>query len=358
MTKESIPLTKDDKWMLASHLQKAIRRGLAEEAAWAAGHLHSLDRAYLAYRMSVICVEDTAAGDLATTASLLGETPWGAKRFGTKRDEVERQAWEEAARTLARQRKDRTPCDWMACRAWLSEFESQEGPWAQLDPIESIDQALNEKLVWWKRGLFAWRAAGTDRFPDDALPVVKGEWEDWVAAVPDADLQTVMMGFGARQREAHPVFLPLAVAARKSDANAKQALYIDPNHKVVKNGVWLSAAIDGHTRPGMAAIHHFVRQLPPSALHELSGMKATPVAMTRKLMFWMEGGHINEGWDYQIKNTILLDSKKKWLERIGGGNGHTIVKHLGKPEMWYKSRQFVIDRASSENSPMSRNFKM
>lgn len=351
MSEENLNLSKDDKWLLASHMQKSIRRGLCDEAAWAAGYLHRLDRSYLAYRLSVISVEDTAAGDISTTASLIGETPWGAKRFGTTRDEVERQAWEQAARTLAGQTKDRTPCDWMACRYWLAEFEQQEGKWEKLDPFSCIEEALKESLPWWKRGLFAWRAVGTERFPADDLPVVPGEWEEWIAAFDDIDLQRVMEGLGGRQREPHPIFLPLAVMARKSDPQAREVEYVLDSPK---NGIWLSAAIDGHTKPGLGAIHHFVRQLTPEALAELSRMKATPAEMTKRLMFWMDGGHINRGWEYQTQKTIALDTRKKWLASIGGGNGQLIARYLGNKQGWYSARQTMIDRLSKNTIPSGK----
>ena len=355
MTKEIFAPTKEDKWLLASHMQKAIRRGLDEEAAWAAGHLHTVDRSYLAYRLSVIAVEDVAAGDLSSTAAFVGDVPWGAKRFGTSRDEPERERWQETSRAMARQRKDRTPCDWIACRYWLDEFEKQEGPWAQLDPFSCIEEAENKNYSWWKRGLFAWRAAGTDRFPADQLPTVVGAWDDWVASNANKDLQTVMMGLGARQREPHPVFLPLAVMDRKSDPSAKT---VDYKVDSVKHDHWLSAAIDGHTKPGISAAHQFVRSLSPQALADLSSHRASPVAMTRRMMFWMEGGHIDKGWEYTTQKNITEDTRKRWLNEINAGNGSMIIKHLAHPKRWYKFREIALQDDLNKKRTDTKSMKI
>lgn len=355
MTKEIFTPTKEDKWLLASHMQKAIRRGLVEEAAWAAGHLHTVDRSYLAYRLSVIVVEDVAAGDLSSAAGLVGEVPWGAKRFGTARDEAERIRWQDTASMLAGLRKDRTPCDWIACRYWLGEFESQEGPWEELDPFLSIEEAENTNHPWWKRGLFAWRAAGTDRFPADQLPEVAGMWDDWVASNENKDLQTVMMGLGARQREPHPVFLPLAVQDRMNDPNAKK---VDYRIDSVKHGPWLSAAIDGHTKPGISAAHQFARSLSDQALSDLSNHRASAAIMTRRMMFWMEGGHIDKGWEYTTQKKITSDIRRRWLREVNAGNGAMIVKHLARPEMWQKFRQKAIDEELSETRNDERKMKI
>jgi hypothetical protein len=47
-----------NKWMLASALQKAIRRGYVEEAAHLTGAFFDLDKQYLIYRMATIACED------------------------------------------------------------------------------------------------------------------------------------------------------------------------------------------------------------------------------------------------------------------------------------------------------------
>ena len=61
-----------DKWVLASNLQKAIRRGLKDVAISTAIKLVGMDAAYFWRRLLVIGYEDVGFGDLPLCASLLG----------------------------------------------------------------------------------------------------------------------------------------------------------------------------------------------------------------------------------------------------------------------------------------------
>jgi hypothetical protein len=344
-TDKSFAPVKEDKWLLASHLQKAVRRGLREEAAWAAGHLHQVDRAYLAYRLSVIALEDVAAGDPRQVASLVGQTPWGAKRFGVNKDEQDQAQWQATAELLAGLRKDSTPCNWIGCAYWLEEFEQLEGPWSSLNAVDCVGRAMDPGKPWWHRGLLAWRAAGTDRFPHDGLPTIAGAWDDWVAELPDVDVQTIMTGLGARQREAHPIFLPLALQDRRNDPNAKE---VDFQIQSPKHGPWLGAAIDSHTRPGMAAIHDFLRQLPAQEKNELHAFNATAERLVARLMFWMDGGHLDRGWHYGTQHAIAMDTRRRWLKQVNGGNGQRLAAILAKPQAWETCREKVITQLTAE----------
>ena len=52
-----------DKWLLASALQKCIRRGLAVQSIAIAIRLHQIDQVYLPRRMPIIALEDIGLGD-------------------------------------------------------------------------------------------------------------------------------------------------------------------------------------------------------------------------------------------------------------------------------------------------------
>ena len=343
-------LKKDDKWLLASHIQKSIRRGLVEEVSWAVRELHKLDRAYLAYRLSVIAVEDVASGSISEVASLVSETPWGAKRFGNKKDDVEIDQWKDAASFLASLVKDRTPCEWIGCSYWLKEFEEQEGKWESLNPIDCIYKAYDDNLEWWKRGLFAWRAVGTKRFPNKNLPDEDGLWNEWVEASSNSDLKIVMNGLGAKQREAHPIFIPLSLKSRIEDKESKIV-----NFKLVneKTDIWLTSAIDSHTKSGISSIYSFIKSLSYEDRKVLKQFNSTPEYMVSKLMFWMEGGHIDKGYSYTLQKKIPLDIKKRWLKSVNGNNGQTIFDILGKPSEWSKFKEHQIKLIISNNTSTS-----
>jgi hypothetical protein len=331
---------KDQKYLLVSHLQKAIRRGLPGEAAWAAAHLHRVDRAHLAARLAVIAVEDVGAGDPAMLLPLIDEDrPWGARRFGYDKTPDDRDCWMGVARRMARSVKDRTPCEWIACRHWLPEFVATEGPWHVLDPHDSIDKAYDRSRPWWNRGLHAWRAAGTHFFPaGDLLPEVDGAWEDW-CAMADDDVAPLMERFGRKQIEPHPVFLPLAVADRRfqHDPPAQQVAYqLDGSPRL---GPWLAAAIDKHTGEGARALR---RCAAASDLGRRFGYERA-AEMLGRLQFWTEGGHVDRGWSYPLAQTIMQDTRARCLAELKITPAE-LMKGSPPPAAWNEARSWVLDQ--------------
>lgn len=333
--------TKDDKWLLASHLQKAIRRGWEDEAVWAASHLYTIDRAYLAYRLSVMAVEDVGAGSLSIDRWIDPTAPWGAKRFGAaKKSPEDWPHWEDVVRDFAAATKDRTPCEWMSCSYWLEEFEQRHGPWGNLDEKQAIERAYDTSLAWWERGLFAWRAAGTKRFPSSILPENEGLWEEWVHAAPPST-HSLLNGFGARQREAHPVFFPLAVWDQLNDLSTKITSF--NVGAVLKNGPWLTAALDKHTGEGKRALSMFVNSHPleRDMLRKRVGFDQT-LDVVGRLMFWMEGGVVNRCPVYTTSTTVSTDIKKRFLSHHNV-SGRWLFETWGKPDEWFACREKVVN---------------
>lgn len=338
---------KEDKWLLASHLQKAIRRGWVDEAVWAAFHLYNVDRAYFAYRLSVIAVEDVGAGSPEIAKWVDLEKPWGAKRFGfAKKSEEDWAFWLPVVTDFASSIKDRTPCEWMACTRWLNEFENKHGSWLSQKPDNALEQAYNTNLQWWERGLFAWRAAGTKRFPSDHLPAdEEGVWDDFVRSSPTQDVQTILLGFGARQREAHPVFLPLAVSDRSRDPTAHAVMCQVGD--IVKHGHWISPALDKHTGEGKRALFNFINSKPHERdqLYKHLGQEQS-INAVGALMFWMEGGVVNHTQLYATAQTIASDIKKRFL-KSNQLNGRWLFETWGDKKMWEHHRERVINPQNS-----------
>jgi hypothetical protein len=333
-----VTFEKSDKWLLASHLQKSIRRGWADEAQWAAGELHQVDRSYLAYRLSVIAVEDVAAGDVQTISQAVDpNVPWGAKRFGNKNDVGH---WRQLARTWAECTKDRTPCEWMSCSWKLSEFEALHGAWIDLTPHQGVLGALDDQLSWWERGLMAWRACGTDRFPSHHLPEASGDFQAWIETT-SGSLRAIMTGLGGRQREAHPVFLPLALASRQ---NEPATLMAYPCGEVVKSGPWILPALDKHTSEGKKALVRFFRSCSfedRSWLLEKTGSEEMALNVLGQLMFWMEGGRCDRFWSYPTQELIGKSTKAMWQEHHNV-SGMELIKRFGHPQLWNRSKMGVV----------------
>ena len=171
-----VQMEKQDKWKLASQLQKSIRHGHIELARSTALALSGLDMSYLRYRLCVMAVEDVGACNAPAILEDM-QPGWDAKSVAARGGG---EFLADLARRWAGSIKDRLPCDFLACRHWLAEFEQMHGPWTDLRPQPAMDIASDRTRAWWERGLAAWSVAGTERFPGGDLPRVEGSWEQWV----------------------------------------------------------------------------------------------------------------------------------------------------------------------------------
>ena len=166
-------MDKNDKWLLASQLQKSVRRGLTSHALEAAKHLYDVDRAYLAYRLGVIILEDMASAS-SYLPEFDGDNPWGAKRFDAKKSPEDMDKWLSAVLASAQAVKSSLACEMQHCVWWLDTFEERHGPWHGLSPQQAVDGMLNKNHVWWERALFSWAGAGSRQYKHSLLPEKEG----------------------------------------------------------------------------------------------------------------------------------------------------------------------------------------
>lgn len=336
-------LVYEDRWKLASHMQKAVRRGLADEAEWAARTLWPIDHAYVRTRLAVIAVEDVAGAESETVATLF-EPGWHKKHFEA-RGGVD--AIGAAARTLALCEKDRTACDMWSCRHWFVEFEGTHGRWDQMTPMEAVDLAWSPAEPWWVRALAAWRAVGTRAYSDrgEILPTVPGDVPLWLESAQDHGLtatdQAVLLTAGKAQHEPHPVFLPLAWSLRRAELAPGAIAPTLPLLELGKVGPWLSAALDGHTAEGRRAQRRLMQGNRAGTeflnRHGREGDDAM-VALT-KLWFWMEGGQCDRIQTYPSAQAISQDIRRRFLRFPVPMDGQAFFQHFGhKPGLWQVAR--------------------
>lgn len=107
-------LVRIDRWILASALQKSIRRGLKDEATDVAIALHAVDTEYAWRRLRVIAFEDVGMGNVEAVASVAAIA--GKQQLRGALGDL--QVYVGRVRSLAAAVKDRTACDllsWMGC---------------------------------------------------------------------------------------------------------------------------------------------------------------------------------------------------------------------------------------------------
>lgn len=348
----------EDRWKLASHMQKAVRRGLADEAEWAARHLWTLDHAYVRTRLAVIAVEDVAGAEPNRVAEVF-QGGWHKKDLEA-RGGVD--AIGQAARDLALCEKDRTACELWSCRHWKVEFEAQHGRWDLLTPMEAIDLAWSTDEPWWVRGLAAWRAMGTRAYSDrnEVLPTVPGDPELWWEACQERGLTTeqlaVLQTAGKAQHEPHPVFLPLAWAWRQDAQLTDPA----PTHTLLdlgKVGPWLSCALDGHTAEGRRAQRILLQNNPQGAAFLASHGRLEDDAMRAltKLWFWMEGGQCDRFHVYPQAQQIAADIRDQFLAWPQPMDGTEFFQHFGRtPGQWQQARLRALGYQWQPSNPRFR----
>lgn len=326
---------KEDKWKLASQLQKAIRHGKLSEAEQAARDLWKVEPAYLRYRLSVISVEDVAAGNPSTVLS--------AFEGGWKKGEVDARGGLdfllEVVRTYAVGVKDRTPCDLMYCTKFVPDFIEQFGPWSDLSWDQASLLALDDSQPWWARALGAWRCAGTDKFQARTafLPDLTGDWERWVELNREAygDQVAQLMRIGENQREHHHVFIGLSLGQ-------KDISVINPVLPDLPNiGYWLSAALDKHTSEGKKALTHMMTRNPEGRhMLRINGFEDHEHAdLLGRMCFWMEGSRCDQEKSHALSVSIRRDNQERTLR---GLDQAVLLDAFGDFNAWQQARLLAM----------------
>jgi hypothetical protein len=331
--------TKEDKWKLASQLQKSIRHGHVDMARRAAVDLANIEPAYLRYRMAVIAVEDVGAGAPDVVIDAFGG--------GWKKADVERRGGvpflAETAALWASSVKDRTPCDFLSCTRWLASFEQRHGSWVDVGSTPALRLAMDSTLSWWERGLAAWRFAGTDRFPSAHLPLVAGEWDGWVDACSQeyGDEAAQLMRLGQAQREPHPVFVGMSLGARLA-SNPPAIVENPPIPSLPNVGPWLSAALDKHTSEGRQAINRLLDTTRSFSPLEARGVsREAQQDLVGRLWFWLEGGRCDRQWLYALPQAIRNDTRQQVI--ISHGVAATeVLDSWGDTSQWQRARQSAL----------------
>lgn len=135
-----------DRWLLASALQKCIRRGLHAEVTDVAIALHAVDAEYAWRRLRVIALEDVGMGDVEAVATVMAVA--GKRKVRESLGDL--RLYVANVQMLAVGLKDRTACDlisWIGCAPEAIDFRTkileQPARWESL--------ALDDDVPIWQR---------------------------------------------------------------------------------------------------------------------------------------------------------------------------------------------------------------
>lgn len=290
---EGLPTTTDreDRWRLASSLQKAIRRGDVSAAMRAAHACHSVDPAHLRKRLVVIAIEDVMLGNLLAVAWTLAL----AGNHIARRTAGDLKAAVWLAKALASGAQDRTACDLVTVVDFDRDRHSEMELLASWPDKALADAATDLERPVADRMAATWMLAGTKRFPNLNAP----DWNDR----PRSPLMSLMVRAGMplvlcylADRAAirgggcmHASLLPMWQMIQADEDELRFIAGDLPDDPGI--GQLLSCGYDMHTRPGQAAIKRLMSvPVVASALDTVA--PAHRKAATFEAVFAVEGGKL------------------------------------------------------------------
>ena len=245
-----------DRWLAASALQKAIRRGDALSAGRAVRTLYRYDPRSAWRRLLVIAYEDIGIGalDAVITTSLRG-----ANARGGREAEGDEAAALAISQMLAAAPKDRSADLLFVTVLHDPALESARSKLRSVSIARRLEFVADPTLSLPERALAAWHSSGVEERgerrvgPGDLGGLMRTYAE---LGAPEPLLEAVALAL-KKTREPFVLMLPLLWLEAAEGERELLDSPLPPSSLI--NGVPL-CAIDKHTRPGRQAIRRFARE--------------------------------------------------------------------------------------------------
>lgn len=268
-----------DQWLLASAMQKAIRRGEINTALRAGYALWNIDRPRFWRRLHIVALEDTGVADIESLIQTLTATaqPYWRRKWGDLRVGL------YLTQLLCRSVKSRM-ADSLFIQAQCSPaYATLRSDLINAPADHLADRAMDEDVPLVERALAVWFLAGTKKYPSDHLPVRVGD-PDYASAVLSLlnvphDLTHACIGVMSRTSWPLAIMAPLIwqyVEDQRTQAIIRNE-EIAPVQQV--DGIPLYA-MDMFTRSGQASFRHWQK--------EVSDLKYFSVRQIGMVMFYEE----------------------------------------------------------------------
>lgn len=303
--------TTTDRWLLASNLQKAIRRGLTEAAVGTATKLLAVDERYFWRRLLVIGYEDIGFGDIGLCHDLL-------KTF--RREALCRQLGAERvagyfASALANARKSRALCDTIAMLEFNVRLGEYERPCFALTDEQLVDVICSDGPLMTRvaalRHICGYRenAGGSYRTLAPARPELMRE----ACRVLDlTDIEITLFLSGQSTSESLNIGLPLVAQLARGEQQEQQAEQVFEG----VNGI-LFAGLDRHTRLGARCFKRFAREVKALADFFHQHPELNPVAVLGVSVFIVEGSRLNRWLVFPGSDILRQTFEQNFLEHAG-----------------------------------------
>lgn len=302
-----------DRWLLASNLQKSIRRGLGDVAEGTAVCLLSVDPPYFWRRLLVIAYEDVGVGNLGLCHDLLKTF----RRAALHRELGPENVAQYFAHELAHARKSRSLCDALAVLEFSvgrSEYENKSQGIADeqlLVAICDVGKPFMDRVAALRH------ICGYGRFSN-------GRYETQAQARPElmrevcrrlelTEVETRLFVSGQSIAESLNIPIPLVVQiARASQHSEQQAEQLFDG----KNGI-LYAAMDRHVRAGKKCFAKFAKEVGQVREFFEHRKDLDPVAVLGAAVFIVEGAQLDRWLVFDGADDLRATFNRNFLEYAG-----------------------------------------
>lgn len=248
-----------DRWVLASAMQKAIRRGELERATNAGHALWLVDRRYFWQRLLVTTMEDVSVGDtdaLVTALKGIASLQW-RKELG------DAEAGLHLIRLLCCATKSRL-IDSIYIQSSVSLAYQEARIVMAADDTSALKcKSSDEAVSIVERAIAIWLLAGTKRYPSDHMPHRTGDLEEAITVLRSlpipASLADACIGVTRRLSYPLPLHIPLVWQEVQRHVTTVRH-HVIPRAPDV-DGLPVYAA-DGFTRVGRACFRELQKVTP------------------------------------------------------------------------------------------------
>jgi hypothetical protein len=306
------PLT-DDRWLLASNLQKAIRRGLVSTALGTATKLLAINPQYFWRRLMVIAYEDIGYGNIAACHELLKTF----RREALQRDLGPERVGHYFVHALACATKNRSLCDALAMLVFSIRKDDYERQYKTLALDQLLEAACNAALPVQDRVAAMRCICGYGKFENGRFRTVIKTKPDVMRAVCErsqlSDMERAL--FLSGQNAAESLNVPIPIISEMTGASAlTEACAPQQFHGV---GGVLFAAMDRHTRVGNRCLVKFAQEA-PALKHYIDSRPTLAVATVLGVaVFIAEGAALDRWLVFEGHEHLRNDFNESFLEYAG-----------------------------------------
>lgn len=312
-------ITKENKLLAISCLQKAVRRGLTDIALNYAKQMWQIERSYVTFRLSVMAIEDIGIGNIDTMYDF----------FNTeiKKDNINALGgWdyvEGIIKSLCESQKDRSACD-LSYLSALHSFEYINKNNAN-KYLEEGNLAEKTKALWEILGGKKHKTSFLNNTDEDNLDLLLKAIEKYFTT--NEKILTITEKAHKIHREQHFMALAICFSEFESQKGQKIKNYTVGDSVEVNlpyymlnesDNQWLNVGMDKHSKEGSGFIFKFLKQKShiKSYLQKLNINYQDYLSIIGHMQFRMEGHEVDKRLFYPSAVSIMQKAHQQPLSLI------------------------------------------